>query len=409
MKFTTRVLSSRFLKDDPHGSLRMPVYDNAAFEFASAEELELAFLGKNPAHAYSRITNPTVEDLELRIKEGTGAIGVVALSSGMAAIANVIMTIASFGDNIVTTRHLFGNTYSLFENTLKAWGLETRYADFTDLAGVEKHLDGRTKAVFLETITNPQLEVADIRALSDIARERRVPVIADTTLTPPGLFRSGDFGIDIEVISSTKYISGGATSVGGLIIDNGKFDWRANSKLAPDAKKFGPFAFLSRLRREVYRNLGACMSPHSAYLQSLGLETLELRAGAASANAEKLALFLEGARGVKSVNYPGLKSSKYYVTAKEQFGGKFGSLLTFDLASKEECFKLMNGLKILRRATNIQDNRSLVIHPESTIFAEYPDAVKSSMGIRKTTVRISAGIEDADDLIADIKNALEAL
>jgi O-acetylhomoserine (thiol)-lyase len=409
LKFITRILHSKFLKEDPHGALHMPVYDNVAFEYKTAEELELAFLGKKPAHMYSRITNPTVEDFEQRIKSATKAFGVIALSSGMAAISNVILAIAGRGDNIVTSKHLFGNTYSLFENTLKDWGLEARYTDLTKISCVEDLIDEKTKAVFFETITNPQLEVVDIKALSKLARARGILLIADTTLTPPYTFNSGDFGVDIEVLSSTKYISGGATSVGGLIVDNGKYDWAKNSKLKADAKSFGPFAFINKLRREVYRNLGACLSPHNAFLQSIGLETLSLRVDVSCANTLKIAEFLERLPKIKSVNYPGLKSSKYYQTAREQFGEKPGSLLTFDLGSKEQCFEFMNRLQIVRRATNLQDNRTLVIHPASTIFCEYSDDLKEEMGVRETMIRLAVGIEDAEDLISDIKNALEGL
>ncbi|MEW6009564.1 MAG: aminotransferase class I/II-fold pyridoxal phosphate-dependent enzyme [Candidatus Omnitrophota bacterium] len=409
LKFVTKVLHTKFLKQDPHGSLHMPIYDNVAFEQKQAEDLELAFQGRKPAHMYSRISNPTVEDFEQRVRAVTDAIGVIALSSGMAAISNVIVAICQTGDNIVTSKHLFGNTYSLFENTLKSWGLEVRYADLTDVKEVEKLIDDKTKAIFLETITNPQLEVADIKALSAIAKKNHILIIADTTLTPPYLFKSKDFGVDVEVLSSTKYISGGATSVGGLIIDNGTFDWARNSKLRVDAGKYGPLTFLNKLRREVFRNLGACMSSHNAFLQSIGLETLHLRVDVSCANAQALAEFLEKSGKIKQVNYPGLKSSKYYQIAKKQFKDKLGALLTFDLESKEQCFKFMNKLEIIRRATNLQDNRTLILHPASTIFCEYDASLKKEMGVRETMIRLAVGIEDLEDLILDIKQSLEAL
>ncbi len=407
LRFITKILHTKFAKEDPHGSLHMPVYDNVAFEFATAEELELAFQGKKPAHMYSRISNPTVEHLEQKIKALTDAAGVLALSSGMAAISNTILTIAKSKDNIITSKHLFGNTYSLFENTLKDWGLETRYIDLTKPEKVNQLIDGKTKAVFLETITNPQLEVVDIKAISDIARRKNILLIADTTMTPPYLFSAKDFGVDLEVISSTKWISGGATSVGGLIIDHGLYDWKKNDKLHSDAIKFGPFAFISRLRREVYRNIGACMSAHNAYLQALGLETLPLRLDLACANTLKIAEFLKEEGRVKSVNYPGLKDSVYYETARKQFGDKPGAVLTFDLASKKECFCFLNNLKLIRRATNLHDNRSLILHPASTIFCEYDDKLKKEMGVHETLIRLAVGIEDYRDLIADIKQALE--
>ncbi len=406
LSFTTKILHRGFLKKDPHGSLHMPTYNNVAFEYESAEDIELAFQGKKPAHMYSRISNPTVEHFEQKIRAVTDAVGVIALSSGMAAISNVILAVCQAGDNIVTSKHLFGNTYSLFERTFKDWGLETRYADMTDVGNVSSLINDKTRILFLETITNPQLEVADIKALADVAKAKGVLVVADTTLTPPYIFDSKAFGVDVEVLSSTKYISGGATTVGGLVIDNGSYDWSKNSKLAPDAKKLGPFVLISKLRQEVYRNLGACMSPQNAAAQSLGLETLTLRVDVSCKNALVIAEFLESASKVKAVNYPGLKSSKYHEISEKQFGNKPSSILTFDLASKEECFAFLNKLELVRRATNLNDNRTLILHPESTIFCEYDEATKKDMGVRDTMLRLAVGIEDEGDVIDDIRSAL---
>ena len=408
-KFITKILHNPFLKEDPHGSLHMPVYENVTFEFKTSEEAELAFQRKKPAHVYSRITNPTVEAFEQRIKAVTDAIGVVALSSGMAAISNIFLSIASSGDNIITTKHLFGNTYSLFSKTLKPWGLDARFTDLTKPEKVADLIDDKTRAIFFETITNPQLEVVDVKALADIARAKNVLVVADTTLTPPYAFESREFGADIEILSSTKYISGGATSVGGILIDNGTYDWSKNPKLQEDFKQTGSFALINLLRRQVYRNLGSCLSPHNAFLQSVGLETLPLRVDATSANARTLGTFLGKHKKVKSSHYPGLKSSPYYAIAKKQFGDKTGGLLTFDLGSKEECYKFMNELKIMRRTKNLNDNRTLVLHPASTIFCEYDDAAKKDMNIHDTMIRLSVGIEDADDLIEDISQALDKI
>jgi O-acetylhomoserine (thiol)-lyase len=356
---------------------------------------------------YSRISNPTVEAFEQRVMAVTDAAGVIALSSGMAAISNILWALAGQGDNIVTTRHLFGNTYSLLTKTFKDWGLEVRFADLTDPDQVVRLVDDKTRVVFFETITNPQLEVVDIQALTLALKSRDVVIVADTTLTPPYAFNSKEFGVDIDVLSSTKYISGGATSVGGLIIDHGTFDWKRHPRFTEDAKQFGPFALMNRLRRQVFRNLGACMSPHNAFLQSVGLETLPLRLDVSSANARKVAAFIEGHPKVKSVHYPGLKSSPYYGVARGQFAEKIGGLLTFDLGAKRECFKLMNALQLIRRCTNLNDNRTLILHPASTIFCEYDDALKQEMGVRETMIRLSVGIEDADDLIADIGQALD--
>ncbi|MFH1283825.1 MAG: aminotransferase class V-fold PLP-dependent enzyme [bacterium] len=409
LKFITKILHSPFLKKDPHGSLHMPIYDNVAFECDTAEDIELAFLGKKPGHMYSRISNPTVENFEHKVAEVTGARGVIALSSGMAAISNLIVAVARKGDAIITSKHLFGNTLSLFERTLKEWGLDIKYADMTDIQDIESQINKHTCAVFLETITNPQLEVADIKAIADITKRKGILLVVDTTMTPPYMFDSKAYGVDVEVLSSTKYISGGATTVGGLIIDNGTFDWKQNSKLTADVKKYGQYVLINKLRMEVFRNLGSCMSPHNAFMQSIGIETLPLRVDASCANAKKIAEFLQKSQKIKKVHYPGLSTSPYYHTAKKQFNEKPGSLLTFDLDSKERCFVFMNALKVIRRATNLNDNRSLIIHPASTIFCEYSNEQKKEMDVRETMLRLSVGIEDPDDLITDIQGALEVL
>jgi O-acetylhomoserine (thiol)-lyase len=405
--FTTRAVHAPFLKQDPHGALHMPVYESVSFEFETAAEMEDAFLGKRPRHAYTRSTNPTVEHLEQKIKHITGACGVVAVSSGMAAIADTILSIARQGENLVTTKFVFGNTYSLFERTLKPWGLETRYADFAHPETIEPLIDANTRALFFETITNPQLEVADIRALAAIARRYKILLIADTTATPLYFFSSRDYGVDIEVLSSTKYVSGGATTVGGIIIDNGTYDWAQIPKLEKDAKQFGPFTLLMKLKREVYRNLGACLSPHNAYLQSLGLETLALRVDRSCQNSRALADFLSGHPKVKKVNYPGLESSPYHDVAARLFGERCGALVTFELSSRQECFAFLDKLKLLRRATNIHDNKTLALHPASTIFCEYPADLRCQMGVPETLIRLAVGIEDVEDLISDVTQALE--
>jgi O-acetylhomoserine (thiol)-lyase len=284
--FATKAVHGDMHTKDMHGALRMPIYDSVAFEHESARDIQLSFEGKKPSHSYSRISNPSVEDFEQRIRLLFDAFGVIAVSSGMAAIANVIMTLGKAGSNIVTSRFLFGNTFSLFEKTLKAWGLEARYIDMTDLQALDKSIDENTCAIFFEVITNPQMEVVDVGKISSIAEKYNIPVILDGTLTTPYIFKSQEFGVNIEVISSTKYISGGATTIGGLIIDYGTFDWEYCQRLKEDAGKFGDFTLLLKLKREVYRNLGACLAPHNACMQTLGLETLSLRIDKSCINAK---------------------------------------------------------------------------------------------------------------------------
>lgn len=407
--FSTKAIHSSSVKKDVHGALRTPVYDNVAFEFESARDIQMAFEGRSLGHSYTRISNPTVENLEQRIRLLADARGVVAVSSGMAAIANVILVLAGAGTNIVTTRYLFGNTYSLFEHTLKPWGLTVHYTDLTKTENLERAINEGTRAVFLETITNPQLQVVDIGKIARIAAASNIPVVLDGTVTTPYLFKSKDFGVAVEVLSSTKYISGGATTVGGLIIDNGTQDWSTCPRLKDGAAKYGPYALIAHLRREAYRNLGSCMAPHNAYFQTLGLETLGLRIDKSCANALSVARFLESRPEIKSVNYPGLESSPYHETAKSQFGNRFGGILTFTLTDKESCYKLMDSLTIIRRATNINDNKTLILHPASTIFCEYSEEEKKELGVPSNMLRLAVGIEDEEDIIDDLKKGLELL
>jgi len=404
--FTTNIIHTPFAKEDVNRALHQPIYSNSAFDFESAEQMELAFQGRVPVHSYSRISNPTVENLELRIKQITGSLNVTALSSGMAAISNTILSLASSGTNIIAAKHLFGNTYVFLKSTIKDFGIETRFCDLTNVDEVKAAIDDKTAAVFIETITNPQLEVVDLKLLSQTAHEGNVPLIVDSTLTPPNVFKAKNFGVDIEVISSTKCISGGATSIGGLIVDYGTFDWSKSPKLAPLAKKFGPFAFNQKLRREIFRNLGACMSPFAAYLQSLGLETLQLRFEKAASNCRELAVFLNALPQIKAVNYPGIEGSKYYEISKHQFGEFPGAILTFDFASKDECFAFINKMQLVKRATNVYDNKTLIIHPSSTIFCDFDRETCENINVNDTTIRLSLGIEEVDDLKNDILQAL---
>jgi O-acetylhomoserine (thiol)-lyase len=407
--FITTVLHTPFLKKDPQGALRYPVYQNAAFEADTAEDLESFFQGKKYGHVYSRITNPTVEHLENQIRTLTQAQGVIAYSSGMAAISSFFLSVLKQGDEVLTTRHLFGNTLSFLKKTLEPFGVTTRFADMTDPADVEKNIRENTRVIFLETVTNPQIEVADIRRISELAKKSGVILAADTTVTPFYLFDAKAHGVDIEILSSTKFISGGGTSIGGILIDHGSYPWNKNPQLKELYQKNGPFALLSRLRREITRNLGACLSPESAWMQSLGLETLPLRADRACENTLKIANLLKSHPQSGSVNYPALEDSPFYEISKRQFNGRPGALLSFNLKSREACFKLMNSLKLARRATNLNDNKTLILHPASTIFHDYSPAERESMNIPDTLIRLAVGIEDFDDLRNDFLQALEGL
>jgi O-acetylhomoserine (thiol)-lyase len=403
----SKLLHTPYAKPDVYNALSMPVYQNAAFEFDSAEQMELAFTGKSADHTYSRITNPTVQYFEDRVKTITDAFSVTALNSGMAAISNAIITLAKSGSNIVTSRNLFGNTYSFFISTLAAYGVETRFCNLTNPDEVESHIDANTCAVYLEIISNPQMEVVDLKAISSIAKQNGVPIIADTTIIPFCAFKAKDFGVDIEIVSSTKYISGGATGLGGLILDYGNFDWLSSPKLHVMAKEFGKAAFTAKLRKEIHRNLGAYMTPQVAYMQTLGLETLSIRYERATTTCMQLVENLEKLPEIESINYTGLPSNKYVELSKAQFGERPGAMFTFNLVSRDACFMFMNKLKLIRRATNLFDNKTLAIHPASTIFGTFSPEVRHEMNVSDKTIRISVGLENMEDLLADFSQALK--
>lgn len=408
ISFEARVLHTPYEKPDAYNALSMPVYNTAAYEFDTAEAMEAAFCGNTSDHAYSRITNPTVQYFEDRVRAITGAMSVTALNSGMAAICNTLMTIGRANANIVTSPHLFGNTFSLMKNTLAAFGMEARFCDLTNPDEVRANIDCNTCALFLEVITNPQLEVADLKLLSSIGKEAGIPLIADTTIVPFSVFHGKEYGIDIEIISSTKYISGGATSIGGLILDNGTFDWSHFITLKHWYEQFGERAFTARLRKEIHRNLGAYMTPQVAYMQTLGLETMQVRFDRQGMTCLELAGRLQALDGIVSVNYTGLKDNPYYKLSTAQFGKYPGAMLTFDLVSREACFAFMNRLKLIRRATNLFDNKTLAIHPASTIYGGFTEEQRQNMDISQQTIRLSVGLESVDDLYNDIRQALTA-
>ena len=391
MKKQTQAIHLPYKRRDAYDALSMPIYNAVAYEFDNAEVMADAFCGRIDAPDYSRVENPTVTNLEQRVKALTGAENVIALNSGMAAISNTLLSVVEQGKNVITSRHLFGNTYSLLTSTLSRLGVEARLCDLTDVEAVERLIDDNTCCLFLEIMTNPQLEVVDVRALAEIAHRHSIPVIADTTLIPFTQFSAKDLGIDLEVVSSTKYISGGATSLGGLVIDYGTF---------PSIGK--------RLLNEMLFNLGAYMTPQVAYMQTLGLETLDVRYRAQAGNALELAQRLRTLKPIHKVNYVGLEDNPYHQLAVSQYGETAGAMVTIDLESQEACFRMLDNLKLIHRATNLFDNRTLAIHPASTIFGLFTAEERAAMDVQDTTIRLSIGLESVDDLFDDIKQALEA-
>lgn len=404
--FTTRALNVPFLKNDPHNALQMPLYEAVAFEFDSSEQIEANFKGEYIAHAYSRTSNPTVEYFEVKLRELTESHAVIAVSSGMAAISNTILALTKAGDNIIAGNRLFGHTYALFKQTLAEFGLETRFSNLTSEAETEQLIDEKTRAIYFETVTNPQLDIADIEMLARIAKKHQLVLIADSTITPPNVFRAGDFGVNVEVISTTKYISGGATSFGGAIIDHGSYDWNQNPNMAAYFEKFKKNALLAKIKKNIFRNTGGSMTPQTAMLQIQGLDILELRVEKCYQNCMALGEYFEVNPKVKRVDYPGLKNDFRYQIAQKYFNGVPGTIMSFDLESKAACFAFMNKLQIIRRATNLNDNKTLIIHPASTIYNEFSEKERVDANIRNTMMRLSVGIENVEDLIADIEQAL---
>lgn len=403
--FTTRAIHDAGLRKEAHGALRFPIYDTAAFGFESAEDMTDAFSGRKASHAYTRISNPTVDVFERKIAALESGLAAVAVASGMAAISTTFLNLLAAGENIVSTASLFGGTYTFFKKILSPFGVETRFVPADDLAAIEAAIDGKTRVIFTETISNPGMIIPDFAGISAIARLHRIPVIADSTVTTPYLFAARDFGVNVVLHSTTKYISGGATSMGGIIVDLGNFDWSQIPALK-DYHRFGERAFLGRLRKEIYRETGSCLAPHNAYLQTLGLETLGLRLERVCTNATGIAEFLANHPAVKAVNYPGLPSSPFHDLAQRQFRG-YGGILSLNLESRAACFHFLNKLALVSRASNLGDNKTLALHPASTIFAGLTEAELETLGVDDTLIRLSLGIEDIDDLREDIGQALE--
>lgn len=390
MKKTTRAIHTPYQRRDVFDALQMPVYHTMAFEFDNADVMADAFCGRTNAPDYSRVLNPTVTHFEEIVANLSGAKEVSAFTSGMAAISAMLFSSVRAGQNVVSSRHLFGNTYLLLTRTLHRFGVEARLTDLTDPVLVEKAIDENTACIFLESVTNPQTEVADVRALAEIARRHNIPLIADTTMIPFTQFDGKELGLDFQVVSSTKYISGGATSLGGLIIDYGHF---------PEISLL--------IKKDSVFNFGGYMTPHAAYMQTLGLETLQVRYDRQAGSARKIAGLLSETPGVVSVGYPGLESHPHHNIFKNQYGEQAGAMITFDLPDEESCYRFINALKLVHRATNLFDNRSLAIHPASTIFGPLTPEEREAMDVKPTTIRLSIGLEDPEDIYGDIRQAIE--
>lgn len=408
MNFNTTLLHQDFDGDSTTGATLAPICQSSAFAHGSAERLEAIFNNKAPGYAYTRISNPTVDSFERRIAALENGIGAVACSSGMAAVTMSLLNILQAGDEIIAGSTLFGGTIDLFGD-LAAFGITTKFTDEVTAESVKSLATDKTKAVFTELVGNPKLNIVDIKAVADAAHGLGVPLIIDSTTATPYLIHPFEFGADIIVHSSSKYINGSGNSISGVIIDSGSFKWdTARYKGFAEYKKYGKFAYLAKLRNGIWRNIGCCLAPMNAFLNSVGLETLGLRMERLCYNAKKLAEFFE-ADGRVTVNYPALKSSPYYELAQKQLKGMGGAIITIRAGSKEKAFALINALKYACVATNIGDVRTLVIHPASTIYTHSTEEQRVSAGVYDDTIRISIGIEDIDDLIEDFCQALDII
>ena len=396
MKQNTKAIHFSYQKPDAYGALTMPVYHTAAYEFADADVMADAFCGRVELPDYSRITNPTVIYLEKKVQALTGASSVWAFTSGMAAITGTLMCLAASGKTIITSNHLFGNTWLLISKTLGRFGVRSKFIDLTDLQAVRAAIDSDACCIYAEIISNPHQEVVDLKAISEIAHSAGIPLVADTTMIPFTKFSSRELGVDVEVVSTTKYLSGGATTVGGMVMAYGG----QGSILASHTR-------FEEEMKDIQLNLGGYMSPHAAYMQTLGLENLDARYAVESSNTQRIAELLRTLPAVKKVNYLGLPDNPFHELAKKQFGGTFGAMLTIDLADQQSCFRFLNNLKLVKRATNLFDNRSLAIHPYSTIFGPFTAEQKRALDIFDTTIRLSIGLEDVEDIFEDFKQALD--
>jgi O-acetylhomoserine (thiol)-lyase len=426
MKPETIALHAGYTSEPTTKAAAVPIYQTTSFTFDDTKHGADLFNLAVPGNIYSRIMNPTNAVLEQRVAELEGGIGALAVASGMAAIRYAIEAIAEVGSNIVSSSQLYGGTYNLFAHTFPRQGIEARFAAGDDFKKLASLIDENTKALFCESIGNPAGNVLDIQRWADIAHAAGIPLIVDNTVATPILCRAFDFGADIVIHSLTKYIGGHGTTIGGIIVDSGKFDWVANGERfkvmnTPDpsyhgvvyTEAFGPAAYIGRCRVVPLRNTGASLSAQSAFQIMQGLETLSLRMERHCENAEKVAAYLEAHEAVSWVNYAALPTSKYYEICQRICGGKAAGIVSFGLKSPngdniEAGSKFIDALQLILRLVNIGDAKSLACHPASTTHRQLNPEELATVGVSEEMVRISVGIEHIDDIIADIEQALVA-
>lgn len=423
MKKETLSIHAGYETDPTTKSVAVPIYQTVAYEFDNAQHGADLFNLVVPGNIYTRIMNPTNDVLEKRIAALEGGIAALAVSSGMAAINYAILTIAEAGDNIVTTPQLYGGTYTLFAHMLPKQGIEVRFAENDSPEAIEKLIDAKTKAVYCETIGNPAGNIVDIEAIATAAHKHGVAVIVDNTVATPILCNPIDYGADVLVHALTKYIAGHGTSIGGIIVDSGKFPWASHKDRYPTLNQpepayhgvvyteaLGAAAYIGRARTVPLRNTGSALSPFNAFLILQGVETLGLRMERHCDNALAVANYLQSHPKVEWVNFAGLDTDPYHSLAKKYFQGKPASLLTFGIKGGFDAgVKFYDQLQLIKRLVNIGDAKSLACHPASTTHRQLTEEEQVRAGVRPETIRLSVGIEHISDIIADLEQAFAAV
>ena len=410
-KFDTLTVHGGLNPESWYGSTLPPIFQTASHRFSTAEQLSDVFSGKVRGFIYQRLRNPTNEALENRITQLEGGVGAVVTSSGMAAVHNSLIAILQSGDEMISGNSLFMSTYLLFANVFKKFGIKVNFVESTALEEYEKKITPKTKAIFVESVGNPKMDVPDIEKLAAIAHQNNIPLVVDNTMPTPYLLNPFKLGADIVVHSTTKYLSGHGDALGGIVVDSGNFDW-PKAKY-PDFEMFkeraGEKAYLDKVWREIHINVGTSQSPFHSYLTMIGVDTLAVRMKRHIENVEKLVEFMVNHRKVKWVNYPSLKESPSYETVKKQFSRGCCALFTFGLSNQEECFNFIRNLQLVYNLANLGDCKTLVIHPYSSQYVSFDIATRTKLSITPDLIRVSVGIEAIEDIIADFEQALDKI
>ena len=419
LKPSTLSLHAGQRPDTDFGARATPIYQSSSFVFPDTETAAGVFNAERAGHVYSRITNPTNAVLEERISALEGGIGAISTSSGQAALVLAITTILEKGSHLIASKSLYGGSHNLLEYTLPRFGIDTTFVDLRKTKDIKKSIKKNTKLIFGETLGNPGLDVLDIPKVSKIAHDNDIPLLVDSTFTTPYLMKPFSFGADLIFHSATKFLSGHGVVIGGLLVDSGKFDWSSSSKFKTLTEpyegfhnmnfvdEYGPAAYINRARKEGARDFGACMSPHTAFLVLQGMETLSLRMEKHIQNTRTIVNFLNDHKSVKSVCYPELSNHPDHDLANKILPKGSGAVFTFQLeGNRETGKKFIEQLNIFSHLANVGDAKSLVIHPASTTHHRMSNTALKKAGITESTVRLSIGIEDCDDLIEDLDEAL---